>query len=39
MQKSKGRRKYDREFKEEAVRLVTEGAKASNRGSPWSMDT
>ena len=25
MQKSKGRRKYDREFKEEAVRLVTEG--------------
>ena len=25
MEKSNGRRKYDREFKEEAVRLVTEG--------------
>lgn len=28
MQESNGRRKYDRQFKEEAVRLVTEGGRS-----------
>ena len=30
MQESNGRRKYDRQFKEEAVRLVTEGRQVTD---------
>lgn len=39
MEQGRRYRKYDRQFKEEAVRLVTEGGREVKGGSPWTWDT